>query len=72
MNVGGAGSTILMIFAGLSGSGVLSIFTEGNIGKENFMIMNSFILPIALFIGILCIGVISGGLADTIAYKQKI
>jgi hypothetical protein len=36
------------------------------------MIMNSFILPIALFIGILCIGVISGGLAYTIAYKQKI
>jgi len=72
MNVGGGGSTILMIFAGLSGSGVLSIFTEGNIGKENFMIMNSFILPIALFIGILCIGVISGGLAYIIAYKQKI
>jgi len=72
MNIGGAGSTILMIFAGLSGSGVLSIFTEGNIGKENVMIMNSFILPIALFIGILCIGVISGGLAYIIAYKQKI
>jgi hypothetical protein len=72
MNFGGAGATILMIFAGLSGSGALSIFTEGTIGKENIMIMNSFILPIALFIGILCIGVISGGLAYTIAYKQKI
>src|SRR5215475_13761713 len=33
MNVGGAGTTILMICAGLIGSGVLSIFTEGNIGK---------------------------------------
>jgi len=71
MNVG-AGATILMIFAGLSGSGVLSIFTEGNIGKENIMIMNSFIFPIASFIGVLCIGVISGGLAYTITYKQKI
>jgi hypothetical protein len=72
MNVGGAGATILMIFAGLSGSGVLSILVEGSIGKENIMIMNSFVLPIASFIGVLCIGVISGGLAYTITYKQKI
>jgi hypothetical protein len=72
MNVGGVGATMLMIFAGLSGSGVLSIFAEGNIGNENIMIMTSFIFPIASFIGVLCIGVISGGLAYTITYKQKI
>ena len=72
MNVGGAGTTILMICAGLIGSGVLSIFTEGNIGKENIIIMNLFIFPIASFICVLCIGAISGGLAYTITYKQKI
>ena len=71
MNIGGTGTTILMIFAGLSGSGLLSIFSDGNIGNENVVIMNSFILPIASFIGILSIGVISGGLAYILTYKKN-
>lgn len=71
MNVGGAGATILMIFAGLSGSGALSLFTEGELGQQNIAVMDSFIPPIASFIGVLAIGVLCGGLAYTIAYLKK-
>src|SRR5919107_1605910 len=60
MNIGGAGTTILMIFAGLAGSGVLSVFTEGKLGNENVAILNSFIPFIAFFIVLLSISVISG------------
>ncbi len=51
-----------MIFAGLADSGFLSVFTEGNIGQQNIEIMNSFITPIAISIGNLSVGVISGGI----------
>ena len=34
MNIGGAGTTSLMIFAGLAGSGVLSLFVEGKLGNQ--------------------------------------
>ena len=71
MNVGGAGATILMIFAGLAGSGAISLFTEGELGAQNIAIMDSFIPPIASFIGILAIGVLCGGLTYTIAYLKK-
>src|SRR5688500_2595632 len=50
MNIGGAGTTILMIFAGLAGSGALSIFIEGKLGTEYVAIMTYFIHPIAFFI----------------------
>lgn len=71
MNVGGTGSTMLMIFAGLAGSGVLSVISEGQLGKENIAIMDSFIAPIASFIGVLGIGVICGGIGYMLAYKRK-
>jgi hypothetical protein len=61
-------TTLLMIFAGLSGSGVLSVFTEGNIGPQNVDILNTLTTPIALSIGILSIGVICGGLAYILTY----
>src|SRR5215211_8063298 len=63
MNIGGPGATIFMIFAGLAGSGVLSLFIEGKLGQEDIGIMTSFIPPIAFFIVILCIGVICGGIS---------
>jgi hypothetical protein len=72
MNIGGAGTTILMIFAGLAGSGVLSVFTEGKLGNENVAIMTSFIPPIAFFIVVLSIGVICGGTAYLVAYRSKV
>ncbi|MFI5416799.1 MAG: hypothetical protein ACHQW9_01965, partial [Nitrososphaerales archaeon] len=71
MNVGGTGTTLLMVFAGLSGSGVMDIFTTGEIGQPNLAVMDSFIPPIGLFIGFLAIGVMCGGLAYTMAYLRK-
>ena len=71
MNIGGIGTTLSMIFAGLAGSGALSLVTEGQIGTQNLAIMDSFIPPIASFIGVLAIGVLCGGLAYTIAYLKK-
>ena len=68
MNIGGPLATILMIFAGLSGSGIMSIFSDGKIGPQNAEVMNIFINPIAFSIGILSIGVICGGLTYTLTY----
>ena len=68
MNIGGPLATILMIFAGLSGSGIISIFTEGKIGQQNVEILNTLIAPISISIGILSIGVICGGLTYTLTY----
>jgi hypothetical protein len=61
MNIGGPGSTILMIFASLTGSGVLLLFIEGKLGNQDVGIMNSFIPFIAFFIVVLSIVVICGG-----------
>lgn len=72
MNIGGAGTTILMIFAGLAGSGVLSLFIEGKLGNEDVAIMNSFIPFIAFFIMILSIGVICGGVTYLMTYRSKV
>ena len=58
MNIGGPGTTILMIFAGLAGLGVLSLFIEGKLGNQDESIMTSFIPFIAFFIVVLSIGVI--------------
>jgi len=71
MNVGGTGATMLMIFAGLAGSGALSLFSEGELGKQDIAIMDSFIAPIASFIGVLAIGVICGGICYILAYMRK-
>jgi hypothetical protein len=71
MNVGGIGTTLSMIFAGLAGSGALSMITEGKLGPQNLAVMDSFIPPIATFIGVLAIGVLCGGLAYTTIYVKK-
>ena len=71
MNIGGSGTTILMIFAGLAGSGVLSLFIEGKLGNQDVAIMNSFVPSIAFFIVILSIGVICGGIAYLMVYRSK-
>jgi len=68
MNIGGPLATMLMIFAGLSGSGIISVFTEGKVGQQNVEVLNTLVAPIALSIGILSIGVICGGLAYALTY----
>src|ERR671930_791921 len=70
MNIGGTALTMTMIFAGLIGSGILGvIISSGGSSasaisqlKPNVAIMVQFITPIAAFVGILSIGVISGGI----------
>jgi hypothetical protein len=71
MNIGGPGTTILMIFAGLAGSGALSLFIEGKLGNQDVTIMTSFIPFIAFFIMVLSIGVICGGITYLITYRSK-
>jgi len=68
MNIGGPLATMLMIFAGLSGSGIISVFTEGKVAQQNVEVLNTLVAPIALSIGILSIGVICGGLAYALTY----
>ena len=71
MNIGGAGTTILLDLSGLVGSGVLSLFVEGKLGNEDVTIMNSFIPFIAFFIMILSIGVICGGVTYLITFYRS-
>ena len=72
MNVGGAGAMIIMTFAGLAGTGLLTIFNEGELGAKYPAIMDSFIEPIGGMITLLAIGVMSGGLCFVLAYKDDI
>ena len=79
MNVGGAATTLTMIFAGLIGSGILSVITSGPGASSssvsqlqpNIGVMVQFIPPISAFAGLLSIGVISGGLTYITTYLQK-
>ena len=70
MNVGGAGSMMIMTYAGLAGTGLLRIFTEGKLGPKYPTIMDSFIEPIGGFVAFLAIGVVCGGLCFVSAYKN--
>ena len=80
MNVGGAATTLTMIFAGLIGSGILSVITSG-LGasssssvsqlQPNIGVMVQFIPPISAFAGLLSIGVLSGGVTYITTYLQK-
>jgi len=71
MNVGGAGAMLIMTFAGLAGTGLITLFSEGKLGPKNPAIMDSFIEPIGGFITLLAIGVICGGICFIIAYTQE-
>ena len=72
MNVGGAGSMMVMTYAGLAGTGLLTIFTEGKLGPKYPAIMDSFIEPIGTFIAFLAIGVMCGGLGFVLAYRNNV
>ena len=71
MNVGGAGSMMIMTYAGLAGTGLLTVFTEGKLGPKDPAIMDSFIEPIGAFIALLAIGVMCGGLGFVLAYRNN-
>ena len=71
MNVGGAGSMMIMTYAGLAGTGLLTVFSEGKLGPKYPAIMDSFIKPIGGFIALLALGVLCGGLGFVLAYKNN-
>ena len=71
MNVGGAGSMMIMTYAGLAGTGLLTVFTEGKLGPKDLTILDSFIEPIGGFIALLAIGVMCGGLGFMLAYRNN-
>ena len=77
MNIGGAGTTIVMIYSGLAGSGILDIVIkeimsgQSSTINSNVDIMVQFIVPISGFAGLLSIGVISGGLTYIMTFFQK-
>jgi len=60
-----------MTFAGLAGTGLITVFTEGKLGPKYPAIMDSFIEPIGGFIALLAIGVICGGIGFMKAYRQE-
>lgn len=71
MNLGGAATTIAMIFAGLAGSGILGVIMGASSLQPNAAIMDQFVPIIAGFTGLLSIGVIAGGLAYITTYLRK-
>ena len=77
MNMGGAGTTIVMIYSGLAGAGILDIVIKGIMSGQsstinsNADILVQFIVPISGFAGLLSIGVISGGLTYIMTFFQK-
>ncbi len=71
MNVGGAGAMMIMTYAGLAGTGLLTVFTEGKLGPKNLTILDSFIEPIGGFIALLAIGVMCGGMGFVLAYRNN-
>ena len=76
MNIGGAGTTIVMIYAGLAGSGIFDIVLNGTTSgasniNSNVDIMVQFIVPISGFACLLSIGVVSGGLTYIMTFFQK-
>jgi len=62
---------MIMTFAGLAGTGLLTVFTEGKLGPKNPAIMDSFVEPIGVFITLLAIGVICGGMGFILSYRTK-
>lgn len=77
MNVGGTAITLTMIFAGLIGSGIFSVITNGGSSSavakltSNPAVMVQFIAPISAFAGLLSIGVVAGGITYIATYLQK-
>jgi len=66
-----AGAMLIMIFAGLAGTGLLSVFTEGKLGPKDPAIMDSFVEPIGGFVALLAIGVVCGGMCFILAYRNN-
>jgi hypothetical protein len=72
VNVGCAATTITIIFAGLPGSGILSLIPGGTGSLQpNTTIMDQLAHLIAAFTELLSIGLLAGGLAYITTYLQR-
>lgn len=74
MNVGGAATTITMIFAGMTGTGILDVILSGGSAQNlqpNLTVMEQFVMPIAALAGLLSIGVLTGGIAFVTSYLKR-
>jgi hypothetical protein len=76
INVGGAAAAIMIIYAGLIGSGIHDMIISGGTSttdslKQNTAIMAEFVLPIAAFSGLLITGAVVGTIMYFATYFQN-
>jgi hypothetical protein len=76
INVGGAAAALTIIYAGLVGSGILDLVVNASTGtttdlRQNTAIMTEYILPIAVFAGLLIMGVVAGTIVYFATYFQN-
>jgi hypothetical protein len=73
LNVGIPAVTMTIIYAGLIGSGILDLIVNGQTAslRENTTVMAGFIVPIAVFAGVLITGTISGTVLYFLTYLQN-
>lgn len=73
LNIGIPGVTMTIIYAGLIGSGILDLIVNGQTAslRENITVMTGFIIPIAVFAGVLITGTISGTVLYFLTYLQN-
>jgi hypothetical protein len=76
INVGEAAAALTIIYAGLVGSGILDLVVNASTGtttdlRQNTAIMTESILPIAIFAGLLIMGVVAGTIVYFATYFQN-
>ena len=75
--IGMNATTITMIFAGLAGSGIISVILAGGSAQSmqnvqpNLTVLDRFVMPIAALAGLLSIGVIAGGIGFVASYFKR-
>jgi hypothetical protein len=75
MNIGITGASFMMMYGGYEGAKAMLPIAVGGLGlgAENaHEILSPFIIPIAVFIGILLLGVVLGGIGFVYTYKRPI
>jgi hypothetical protein len=73
LNVGIPAVTMTIIYAGLVGSGIFDLIVNGQTSnlRENTTVMADFIIPIAVFAGVLITGTISGTVLYFLTFLQN-
>jgi len=73
LNVGIPAVTMTIIYAGLVGSGIFDLIVNGQTSnlRENTTVMADFIIPIAVFAGVLITGTVSGTVLYFLTFLQN-